>query len=77
MDIGIFGVVSKTFCNEALFPEWSFSRIVGEWAEWDCSSNLLSKSLNIKKSGFKVLDKPLITLRKVGMPTGLEPKRCF
>jgi len=25
MEIGSFGVVSKTFSNEVLFPEWSFS----------------------------------------------------
>ncbi len=33
MDIGIFGVVLKTFCYKALFPEWRFLRNEGEWAE--------------------------------------------
>jgi hypothetical protein len=33
MGIGSFGVVSKTFCSEALFPECSISRNVGEWAD--------------------------------------------
>jgi len=32
MEIGNFEIVSKTLCNEALFPECSFSRSVGEWA---------------------------------------------
>jgi hypothetical protein len=36
MEIRSFGGVSKTFGNEALFPKWSFSRNVGEWAEWLC-----------------------------------------
>jgi hypothetical protein len=34
MENGIFEVVSKTFCSEALFPEWSFfSGMKGEWAD--------------------------------------------